>query len=212
MAQQQRRRSGGTGAAAGTGSRGRPRAATDRPRAGGDLAVERARVRDVVAPLLDAAGYDLEELAVSRVGRRHLVRVVVDGDDGVSLETIADLSREISAALDAAESASGEFMAHEYQLEVSSPGVDRPLTEPRHWRRNRGRLVSVSIGERTVTGRVTDARADEVVLDVDGTAEAVPYDRLGPGRVQIEFSRMDAMSDDDLDDLGEPGDEEVDEA
>jgi ribosome maturation factor RimP len=165
-----------------------------------------------VAPLLDAAGYDLEDLAVSRVGRRHLVRVVVDGDDGVSLETVAELSREISAALDAAESASGEFMAYEYQLEVSSPGVDRPLTEPRHWRRNRGRLVSVNVGERTVTGRITDAGPDEVVLDVDGTAEAVPYDRLGPGRVQIEFSRMDAMSDDDLDDLDEPDDEEEDEA
>ena len=123
MAQQQRRRSGGTGPAASPGSRARPRAAADRPRAGGDLAVERARVREIVAPLLEAAGYDLEDLAVSRVGRRHLVRVVVDGDDGVSLETIADLSREISAALDAAESAAGEFMAHEYQLEVSSPGV-----------------------------------------------------------------------------------------
>ena len=212
MAQQQRRRSGGTGPAASPGSRARPRAAADRPRAGGDLAVERARVREIVAPLLEAAGYDLEDLAVSRVGRRHLVRVVVDGDDGVSLETIADLSREISAALDVAESAAGEFMAHEYQLEVSSPGVDRPLTEQRHWRRNRGRLVSVSIGERTVTGRITDAGADEVVLDVGGTAEAVPYDRLGPGRVQIEFSRVDAMSDDDLVDLDEPDDDEEDEA
>jgi len=156
--------------------------------AGGELAVVRARLREVIGPVVERAGYDLEELAVSRVGRKHLVRVVVDGDDGVSLEAVAELSRQISPALDAAEEAAGDFMSNEYRLEVSSPGVDRPLTEPRHWRRNTGRLVRVGVDGHPVVGRVVAADATGVVLDVDGTPRQVAYDRMGPARVQIEFT------------------------
>jgi ribosome maturation factor RimP len=193
MSTARRRPTGGLGSAAG----GRP--------PGADLAALRARLREVVAPVVGKAGYDLEDLTVSPVGRRHLVRVVVDGDDGVNLESIAELSRDVSAALDAAEESAGEFMRHEYQLEVSSPGVDRPLTLPRHWRRNVGRLVKVAVGGRSVEGRILSADDAAVILGVGGTDEAVRYDRLGPGRVQIEFTRMDGLSDDDL---GQIDDEE----
>ena len=82
---------------------------------------------------------------VSRAGRRHVVRVIVDADGGINLDAVADVSRAVSAALDAAEEAGGDILAGEYQLEVSSPGVDRPLTLPRHWRRNVGRLVKVTV-------------------------------------------------------------------
>ena len=188
------------------GDRGPRGAWSPRPAGGGpDLAAQRARLREIVAPVVENAGYDLEELSVSRVGRRHLVRVVVDGDRGVSLETIADLSREISPALDAAEETGGDFLANEYLLEVSSPGVDRPLTQPRHWRRNVGRLVKVAVDGRGVEGRILSADDAAVILALGGTDEVVPYDRLGPGRVQIEFTRMDELSDDDL---GQIDDEE----
>jgi ribosome maturation factor RimP len=186
----------------------RRRATGARP-AGGDPAARRARLREVVGPVVARAGYDLEDLSVSRAGRRHVVRVVVDGDEGVSLEAIAELSREISPALDAAEAATGDIMAQEYQLEVSSPGVDRPLTQPRHWRRNAGRLVKVTVEGRGLEGRIIAADDAEVILDVGGTAERVPYDRLGPGRVQIEFTRTDRLSDDDLEQIDdEEGEDE----
>ena len=107
---------------------------------------QRAQLRAVVEPVVGAAGYDLEDLTVSRAGRRYVVRVVVDGDGGLDLDAVADVSRAVSAALDAAEETGGEIVAGEYQLEVSSPGVDRPLTLPRHWRRNIGRLVKVGAG------------------------------------------------------------------
>jgi ribosome maturation factor RimP len=188
------------------GTRGNRSAWGARPAGGGpDLAAQRARLREIVAPVVENAGYDLEELSVSRVGRRHLVRVVVDGDRGVSLETIADLSREISPALDAAEETGGDFLANEYLLEVSSPGVDRPLTQPRHWRRNVGRLVKAAVDGRGVEGRILSADDAAVILALGGTDEVVPYDRLGPGRVQIEFTRMEELSDDDL---GQIDDEE----
>jgi ribosome maturation factor RimP len=148
--------------------------------------------------VVESAGYDLEELSVSRAGRRHLLRIIVDGDGGVSLDEVADLSRDISAALDSAEETGGAFTAGEYVLEVSSPGVDRPLTLPRHWRRNVGRLVQVRAGDRQLTGRVMKADDDGVVLSVDGTDHELAYGELGSGKIQLEFSRVEEVSDDDL--------------
>src|SRR5690606_40537576 len=133
-----------------------------------DLAARRERLRAVIEPVVVNAGYDLENVSVSRVGRRHIVRVIIDADGGVTLDNVAEVSRAVSKALDAAEEREGELVAGEYQLEVSSPGVDRPLTLPRHWRRNVGRLVRVTAGERQVTGRVIAADDAGVTLDVDG--------------------------------------------
>jgi ribosome maturation factor RimP len=144
--------------------------------------------------VITGAGYDLEDLSLSRAGRRHLLRVLVDADGGIGLDDIAVVSREISRALDVADEAEGEVLAGEYQLEVSSPGVDRPLTLPRHWRRNVGRLVTVN----GLTGRVTAADDQGIVLDDREIAHA----DLGPGKVQIEFKRMDEahFDDDELSD------------
>ncbi|GAA4948240.1 ribosome maturation factor RimP [Actinoplanes utahensis] len=169
-----------------------------------DLSAARARIREVVEPVVTKAGYDLEDLHLSRAGRRFVVRVLVDTDGGVGLDDVAAISREISEALDTAEEAGGELLAGEYQLEVGSPGVDRPLTEPRHWRRNIGRLVEVG----GVVGRVTATSDAGVVLDVDGTTRELAWAGLGAGKVQIEFKRMDeADFGDDTEDDDEDDDE-----
>jgi ribosome maturation factor RimP len=171
----------------------------------------------VVLPVVTAAGYDLEDLTLSRAGRRHLVRVVVDGDGGVTLDAIAEVSRAVSAALDAAEETGGELFAGEYALEVGSPGVDRPLTLPRHWRRNVGRLVAVPVrpaepgaAERHLTGRVLAADDAGIVLQASDETVELAYERLGPGRVQVEFSRLTEVTDLDSDEL-EDDDEEWEE-
>ncbi|MBE1487907.1 ribosome maturation factor RimP [Plantactinospora soyae] len=207
---------------------GRPKAgprAPGRPR--DDSSARRLRLRAVIEPVVNAAGYDLEDLAVSRAGRRYVVRVVVDGDAGVSLDAVADVSRALSKALDQAEETSGDLVAGEYQLEVSSPGVDRPLTLPRHWRRNVGRLVKVTVrgagepvatapgapgtatgptdrptGDRQVTARVVAADEIRAVLDTDAGPTGWAYDDLGPGRVQVEFNRLDEIAEDDPTDAG----------
>jgi ribosome maturation factor RimP len=152
--------------------------------------VDEARIADVIRPVIAAAGLDLESVRVSAAGRRRLLRVVVDSDRGVSLDDAATVSRELSAALDTV-AVMGDFP---YTLEVSSPGVDRPLTDPRHWRRAAGRLVQVTVtdssGARPVTGRIAAADADEVILDVEGdpkTRRRLPYATLGPGAIQVEF-------------------------
>jgi ribosome maturation factor RimP len=200
----QRDRAAGRGPGAGRRGATRPaRTAAGTP-ASADLAAHRARLTEVIRPVVEDAGYDLEELTVSRAGRRHLLRITVDADGGVSLDEVADLSRDISAALDTAEETGGDFGTGEYVLEVSSPGVDRPLRQPRHWRRNIGRLVEVPVGDGKVTGRVVEADETGVVLEVDGTRHGYAYPDLGPGRVQLEFGRVDeAEFDDDAEEDGE---------
>lgn len=190
------RGSGGSRAGSGSSSRGGP-PPVQREHPSGP-APNRVRVREVMEPVVTAAGYDVEGLSLSRAGRRHLVRLTVDRDGGVNLDAVAEVSRLVSAALDAAEAGGEVLFVGEYELQVSSPGVDRPLTLPRHWRRNVGRLVQVRAGDRQLTGRVMKADDHGVVLSVDGTDHELPYAGLGPGKVQLEFSRVESISDDDL--------------
>ncbi|MGY1604812.1 ribosome maturation factor RimP [Geodermatophilus sp. SYSU D00815] len=186
-----------------------------------DPAIE--RLTGWIEPVVDAAGYELEELVVTPAGRRSVVRVVVDRDEGVTLDDIAEVSRAVSAALDDND---GDLGRAPYVLEVTSPGVDRPLTEPRHWRRNTGRLVRVAVGPagatEQVTARVTAVDDAGVTLAVEAAAKPgakkrppvprqVPWAELGTGRVQVEFGRAgagdagdgDAREDDAGDDGGE---------
>ncbi|MGY1634249.1 ribosome maturation factor RimP [Geodermatophilus sp. SYSU D01186] len=177
------------------------------------------RLAGRIGPVVDAAGYDLEELVVTPAGRRSVVRVVVDRDEGVTLDDVAEVSRAVSTALDEDDT---EFGGLPYVLEVTSPGVDRPLTEPRHWRRNTGRLVSVTVGPagsaEEVTARVLAVDDTGVSLAVEAkgkpgakkrppTQRHVTWPELGTGRVQVEFGRPepDAQPDpaeDDEDDGG----------
>jgi ribosome maturation factor RimP len=160
-------------------SQPRPRQAA----AGGSPEIE-GRIADVIGPVIAAAGMDLESVRVSAAGRRRLLRVVVDSDRGVSLDDAATISRKLSAALDAAP-VMGDFP---YTLEVSSPGVDRPLTDPRHWRRAVGRLVQVTAADAgPISGRVLAADTDGVTLDVAGDHRRFGYAALGAGAIQVEF-------------------------
>ena len=185
-----------------------------------------AKLAGWIEPVVGSAGYDLEELVVTPAGRRSVVRVVVDRDEGVSLDDVAEISRAVSEVLDQNDEGMGRTP---YVLEVSSPGVDRPLTEPRHWRRNTGRLVAVAVGDAGATdeviGRITSVDDAGVTLAVEAkgkpgakkrppTPRQVPWGELGAGRVQVEFGRPDAadsvspdIPDDDLpDDDSSPDD------
>ncbi|NED83277.1 ribosome maturation factor RimP, partial [Streptomyces sp. SID11233] len=101
------------------------------------------RLRELLESLVTARDLDLEEITVTPAGRRRVLQIVVDGDSGVSLDTCAELSREISTVLDDTD-AMGE---NEYVLEVTSPGADRPLTAHRHYVRATGRLVRFQLAE-----------------------------------------------------------------
>lgn len=156
---------------------------------------QRQRLTALIEPVVAAAGYDLEDVSVTAAGRRSQVRVVVDRDDGVSLDEVAEVSHAVSAVLDEHDGIVGRSS---YVLEVTSPGVDRPLTLPRHWRRAVGRLVRVPVsgraaasGDAPVEGRVVRADDSGVVLTVGDEEHEFGYATLGPGRVQVEFNRPD---------------------
>jgi ribosome maturation factor RimP len=174
----------------------------------------RERVATVIGPAVESAGCDLEQVTVSPAGKRKVVRVVVDADAGVTLDAVAAVSRAVTEVLDARDTEL--FGDSPYVLEVTSPGVDRPLTEPRHWRRATGRLVEVPVDGTPTRARVTAADDDGVELTTeDGTAGRYGWDRLGRGVVQVEFGRAgegDAEDDtDDTDDTDDVGDtDEVD--
>jgi ribosome maturation factor RimP len=160
------------------------------------------RLQSLLEPAVAAAGYDLEAVRVSQVARRRRVEVTVDGDQGVSLDAVSELTRVVSDVLDGPEGA--EVMGEQpYLLEVSSPGTDRPLTLPKHWRRAQGRLVrSVLSNGGDVTGRVLDSDDEGVLLEVEKNAapgrkkvqteqRRLAYADVAKARVEIEFSRKD---------------------
>jgi ribosome maturation factor RimP len=165
---------------------------------GAQLAALRTRLRALVEPVAAEAGLNLEDFTIARAGRRFVVRVTVDGENGVSHDELSEVSRDISVALDEAEQAGGEFVADSYTLEVSSPGVDRPLTLPRHWRRSVGRLVKARIGGQTLTARVLGV--DEGWVSLEGVTAPVAFAELGPGHVQVEFTRLESLADEDIGD------------
>jgi ribosome maturation factor RimP len=182
----------------------RPRAlVVDNSKGGAPVTASRARLSTLLAPVVGAAGADLEDLTVTAAGRRSVVRVVVDRDGGISLDDVAELSRSVSGALDELDAAEPGALGASYVLEVSSPGVDRPLTAPRHWRRSAGRLVTAVLRDGTsLTGRVLEADGDRVVLDVDGAPRELPLAQLARGAVQVEFSRRDDEVDVDVEEEG----------
>jgi ribosome maturation factor RimP len=165
-----------------------------------------AALSELLRPIIAGSGHDLESLNVTPAGKRRVVRVVVDADGGVNLDDIATVSRDVSEALDGADDLLGGLP---YVLEVTSPGVDRPLTEPRHWRRAAGRLVAVTTAEgqelegRIISADETGRSENMVVLDVAGQETGLAFSDLGPGRVQVEFKRVEAT---DLEDVGEEPD------
>lgn len=155
------------------------------------------RVKQALAPVITAAGFDLEAVDVQAAGRRRLIRLLVDRDGGVTLDDIASLTSIVSDELDET-NAMGE---QPYVLEVSSLGVGRPLTLPRHWRRNATRLVRVTLADGDhVVGRIGASDDTSVSIEPVGDRRRrqtdeiadrrmVPYADISEAHVEVEFRR-----------------------
>jgi ribosome maturation factor RimP len=146
----------------------------------------------LLEPVVAAEGLDLEDIVITPAGKRRLLRVVVDRDGGLELDTVAAVSTAVSAVLDERDPMGGS----PYVLEVSSPGVDRPLTEPRHFRRNLTRLVKVATVEGTsLAGRLVEVDDDGIGVESDGVQTRLVWDRISSARVEIEFNRPRGTTD-----------------
>ena len=167
-----------------------------------DIQQEAARLTELLEPTVASHQLILEEVQVRMAGSQRIVHVVVDlleGTGGVELDQVAEVSRSISEALDN----DPRDTAEPYELEVSSPGVSRPLTEPRHWRRNVGRMVKINmIGEENLLGRITEVTDEGITLVPElevkkgmkpktGEARNIEFASIRRGHVEVEFSRAE---------------------
>ena len=150
-------------------------------------------VEQVTALLTDEfarVGYEIDAVEVDSRAHPPRIRVIADGETPLDLDAVAELSRTASALLDGLET-------QPYVLEVSSPGVDRPLTQEKHFRRSHGRRVEVSLNDGTaVTGRlgaVAGGVADLVVRAGHGwEVRRLPLSDIRNAVVQVEFSPPNA--------------------
>jgi ribosome maturation factor RimP len=134
------------------------------------------------------AGYEIEDVVIDTRVRPPRITVIADGDTALDLDTIAALSRSASTLLDGLDG-----IADRYVLEVSSPGVDRPLTSEKHFRRARGRKVELERSDGSqLTGRVGETRGDAIALVVregrDWAVREIPLVEIVKAVVQVEFS------------------------
>jgi ribosome maturation factor RimP len=148
------------------------------------------KITELVQPAVEKAGFFLEDVHVVSPGKHRIVTCIVDGQAPLNLDQVTSVSRDISELLDAA-----DFMDDAaFTLEVTSPGVDRPLTLPRHWLKNVNRLVKVINQDGSVVnGRITTVEDSQVVLveDIKGKTKEhlVQFANIKRATVEIEFNR-----------------------
>jgi len=145
----------------------------------------RDQIFELLDPLVTSAGLVLEEVQVQTPGKHRFVTIIVDSETGLNLDQVTEASRTISEVMDGA-----RFMGETpYTLEVTSPGVDRPLTAPRHWRKNVDRLVKVTKNDGEVfKARILSADENQATLD-NGP---IDYADVKRAIIEVEFNRKDA--------------------
>ena len=143
------------------------------------------RLTELLTPVVEGKGLHLEGVRTTRAGRYSVVRVLVDLPDGpgdLDLDALGPVTAAVSAALDQADPVRGR-----YTLEVSTPGAERPLTTPRHFRRAVGHRATLTTAAQTLTGTVTSADETSVTLDVDGTTHTIAYPDVTGAQMEVTF-------------------------
>ena len=144
----------------------------------------REQILQILEPIASNMGLDLEDVEIKSAGKHSIVQVSIDKDGGINLDEVAQISNQISEALDAKD-VLGE---KPYTLEVGSPGIDRALTLPRHWRRNNGRLVKINFGSNSEIGRIIESDEEKVSLEVKGKTRSINFDKIDKAYIQVEFN------------------------
>ena len=149
----------------------------------------RERVIELISELVHTQGYDVDDVVVTSAGKHSAVRIMVDSDAGIELDAAAEISRLVSELFDTLE----EIGETPYTLEVTSPGIDRPLTLDRHWRRARGRKARIDLAGETVVGRIGTLNDDSVAVVIGGrgglTVREIALGDVQKAVVQVEFSK-----------------------
>jgi ribosome maturation factor RimP len=140
-------------------------------------------ITTAIRPVIEAGGNYLEEVTIANAGKLRIITVIVDNDTYLNLDQVTAASREISEIIELLP----ELGESPFTLEVTSPGVDRPLTLPRHWRKNKGRLVIITTNDGSqITGRIGESTESSVVLE----SGEINFSDIKKAMIEIEFKSL----------------------
>ncbi len=145
------------------------------------------KFRAMLEAPVENLGYELVHIELSGQGKDTILRIYIDAPGGILVDDCATVSRQLSAVLDVEDP-----LNTNYFLEVSSPGLDRPLVKPEHFKQyvgNKVRIVMVThiLGRRRFTGQMVESGDEWVVLEVDGESYELPYEDMESARLEPEF-------------------------
>jgi ribosome maturation factor RimP len=141
------------------------------------------QVAAVITPAIQALGFYVEDISITSAGRRSMLTVIVDGDTHLSLDQVTVATKAISEIVENLPTLGN----NPFTLEVTSPGLDRPLTKPRHWRKNKDRLIKIVLSDgKEITGRIKDSTDYEVIVD----EQKVAFVDIKRATLEIEFKQV----------------------
>jgi ribosome maturation factor RimP len=141
------------------------------------------QVAAVITPAIEALGFYVEDISITSAGRRSMLTVIVDGDTHLSLDQVTVATKAISEIVENLPTLGN----NPFTLEVTSPGLDRPLTKPRHWRKNKDRLIKIVLNNgKEINGRIKDSTDDEVIVD----EQKVAFVDIKRATLEIEFKQV----------------------
>jgi ribosome maturation factor RimP len=141
------------------------------------------QVAAVITPAIQALGFYVEDISITSAGRRSMLTVIVDGDTHLSLDQVTVATKAISEIVENLPTLGN----NPFTLEVTSPGLDRPLTKPRHWRKNKDRLIKIVLNNgKEINGRIKDSTDDEVIVD----EQKVAFVDIKRATLEIEFKQV----------------------
>lgn len=145
-----------------------------------------SELAELLDPVVSAFSFDLDDIEISKSGGQRILDVTIDGDSGVNLDEVAEVSRAISEFLD-----NSDAMGNEpYVLEVGTRGVTKPLTKSVHWARNVGRLVNVAGDAINAVGRIVEFNDPDVTLDIKGKLRTLSIKEISRAHIEVEFKKM----------------------
>ena len=141
------------------------------------------QVAAVITPAIQALGFYVEDISITAAGRRSMLTVIVDGDTHLSLDQVTVATNAISEIVENLPTLGN----NPFTLEVTSPGLDRPLTKPRHWRKNKDRLIKIVFNDgKEVTGRIKDSTESDVTVD----EQNIKFADIKRATLEIEFKQV----------------------
>ncbi|MDG6777886.1 ribosome maturation factor RimP [Thiomicrorhabdus sp. zzn3] len=145
------------------------------------------KIEELLTPTIESMGFELWAVEFISAGRHSTLRLFVDKEGGITVDDCADISRQVSAVLDVEDP-----IENAYTLEVSSPGLDRPLMKPEHFKRYEGKSVRVRsaapvLGRKKFKGPMLHVLDDAIVVEVDGEEYEIPFNLIDKANLEIEF-------------------------